>query len=78
VFIAVIDAIEHDDEGSRVLDAIEEAHGLNSDDSGIPTARRYRLMRFENNAEAIAWLEAEARGVAEDALEHVAFGAAAA
>lgn len=73
VFIAVIDAIEQDEEGSRILDRIEEAHGLSSEPAG-PTVRRYRFGQFADNPEAIAWLEAQAQAVSRKALDHVAFG----
>ena len=37
--------------------------------------RRYQFIRFSTNAEAIAWLEAEAIDVNPDAIDkHVRFG----
>jgi hypothetical protein len=60
VFVAGIEAAPFDDEGTRILDGMEEVHGfVNLNTPSSPT-RLYQFTQFSDHAEAIAWLEAQA------------------
>jgi hypothetical protein len=73
--VAVVDAVFWGDDGERILDRIDAAHGLEHEKLQA-TVRRYTFTSFESNADAIAWLEAEALAIAPNALDYprVRFG----
>jgi hypothetical protein len=73
MFVAGISAVELDEEGGRILDALEEAHGFTPMSTG-PSVRNYQFTVFPGHAEAIKWLEDLARSESREALEHVRFG----
>jgi hypothetical protein len=74
MFVAGITAVELDEEGGRILDALEATHGFTPMFTG-PSERTYEFISFPGHAEAIAWLEEQARTENAEALDkHVRFG----
>jgi hypothetical protein len=73
MFVSVVLGVALNDDGERILDGIDTAHGLRSQPAG-PTVRRYQFTHFEDNGAAIAWLEAQGLTFRPDAQEHVQFG----
>lgn len=75
MFVAGIDAWATDPEGDRLLDEIEEAHGIEPVFKSN-SQRRYNFGQFGSHDEAMEWLTSEASTRNPDWESSVLFGVA--